>query len=104
MGDQIVFGFKSEIFDVLNMLLTPLLERIFTGLSEPPVGTDDEVQQGELRREYLSFIQIILNNNLDGVLISEANQGSLKRLSRPLSTLPATSKPISAPAVSPLQS
>ncbi|KAG9257219.1 armadillo-type protein [Emericellopsis atlantica] len=78
--DQIVFGFKSEIFDVLNMLLTPLLERIFTGLSEPPVGTDDEVQQGELRREYLSFIQIILNNNLDGVLISEANQGSFEKV------------------------
>lgn len=73
--DQVVFGFKAEIYDVLNMLLTPLLQRIFGGLSEPITGTDDEIQLAELRREYLSFIQIILNNGLDGVIISEANQG-----------------------------
>lgn len=72
--DQVVFGFKSEIYDILNILLTPLLERIFSGLAEPIVGTDDEIQLAELRREYLSFIQIILNNGLDGVFISEGNQ------------------------------
>ncbi|RGP75557.1 exportin-t [Fusarium sporotrichioides] len=73
--DQVVFGFKSEIYEVLNMLLTPLLQRIFGGLTEPIAGTDDEIQLGELRREYLSFLQIILNNGLDGVLVSESNQG-----------------------------
>ncbi|KAI9902511.1 hypothetical protein N3K66_001863 [Trichothecium roseum] len=73
--DQVVFGFKSEIYNVLDMLLTPLLQRIYTGLAEPIVGTDDEIQLAELRREYLSFIQIILSNGLDGVLVSEANQG-----------------------------
>ncbi|KAL6404075.1 exportin-T [Ilyonectria robusta] len=73
--DQVVFGFKSEIYDVLNMLLTPLLQRIFGGLTEPIAGTDDEIQLAELRREYLSFLQIILNNGLEGVLISESNQG-----------------------------
>ena len=73
--DQVVFGFKTEIYEVLNMLLTPLLQRIFGGLSEPIAGTDDEIQLAELRREYLSFLQIILNNGLDGVFISEANQG-----------------------------
>ncbi|KAH7329363.1 armadillo-type protein [Stachybotrys elegans] len=67
--DQVVYGFKAEIY-----------ERIFGGLSEPITGTDDEVQLGELRREYLSFIQIILNNGLDGVLISEANQGFFEPL------------------------
>lgn len=78
--DQVVFGFKSEIYDVLNVLLTPLLQRIFNGLTEPITGTDDEVQLAELRREYLSFIQIILNNNLEGVLISESNQGYFESL------------------------
>jgi exportin-T len=78
--DQVVFGFKSEIYDVLNILLTPLLQRIFTGLAEPIVGTDDDIQLAELRREYLSFIQIILNNGLDGVLISQANQGSFETM------------------------
>ncbi|EJP70037.1 Exportin-T [Beauveria bassiana] len=78
--DQVVFGFKAEIYDVLNALLTPLLQRIFAGLTEPIHGTDDEIQLAELRREYLSFIQIILNNGLEGVLISEANQGYFESL------------------------
>lgn len=78
--DQVVFGFKTEIYDVLNALLTPLLQRIFGGLTEPISGTDDEIQLAELRREYLSFLQIILNNGLDGVLISEANQQYLETM------------------------
>jgi exportin-T len=73
--DQVVYGFKTEIYDVLNLLLTPLLHRVFGGLSEPINGTDDEIQLAELRREYLSFIGIILSHDLSGVLVSEANQG-----------------------------
>ncbi|KAI2609138.1 Xpo1-domain-containing protein [Hypoxylon sp. NC1633] len=72
--DQVVYGFKTEIFEVLNQLLTPLLQRVFGGLSEPISGTDDEIQLAELRREYLTFIGVILNNDLAGVLVSEANQ------------------------------
>ncbi|KAI1202545.1 armadillo-type protein [Nemania serpens] len=78
--DQVVFGFKSEIFDVLNVLLTPLLQRVFGGLGEPISGTDDEIQLAELRREYLTFLGIILNNDLGGVLVSEANQGFFEEL------------------------
>ncbi|KAI1861006.1 hypothetical protein JX265_009625 [Neoarthrinium moseri] len=73
--DQVVYGFKAEIYDVLNLLLTPLLQRVFGGLSEPMDGTDDEIQLAELRREYLSFLGAILSNDLGGVLVSEANQG-----------------------------
>ncbi|KAJ9134430.1 Exportin-T [Pleurostoma richardsiae] len=78
--EQIVYGFKGEIFEILNLLLTPLLQRIFTGLSEPITGTDDDIQLTELQREYLQFIQIILNNDLGGVLVSETNQGSFEPL------------------------
>ncbi|KAI1821791.1 Exportin-T [Xylaria intraflava] len=78
--DQVVFGFKTEIFDVLNVLLTPLLRRVFVGLREPINGTDDEIQLAELRREYLTFLGIILNNDLGGVLVSEANQGFFEEL------------------------
>ncbi|KAJ2906782.1 hypothetical protein MKZ38_010773 [Zalerion maritima] len=73
--DQVVYGFKSEIYSFLDILLTPLLERVFGGLSEPATGTDDEVQLAELRREYLSFLNVILSYKLEGVLISETNQG-----------------------------
>lgn len=73
--DQVVFGFKSEIYPVLDSLLMPLLQRVLAGLAEPVHGTDDEIQLAELRREYLTFIQVILNNDLASVLVSETNQG-----------------------------
>ncbi|KAI1206551.1 Xpo1-domain-containing protein [Annulohypoxylon truncatum] len=78
--DQVVYGFKTEIYDVLNQLLTPLLQRVFGGLSEPINGTDDEIQLAELRREYLTFVVVIINNDLAGVLVSEANQGFFESL------------------------
>jgi exportin-T len=69
--DQTVFGFKLEILEILNSLLTPLLQRVFAGIGEPVNGTDDVIQLAELKREYLNFLLIILNNNLESVLVSE---------------------------------
>lgn len=78
--DAVVFGFKKEIYVVLDSLLTPLLQRVFAGLAEPITGTDDEIQLAELRREYLTFVQIILNNDLGSVLVSDANQAFFESL------------------------
>ncbi|KAK6822965.1 hypothetical protein PG987_014510 [Apiospora arundinis] len=78
--DQVVYGFKTEIYEVLNLLLTPLLQRVFGGLREPINGTDDEIQLAELRREYLGFLLAILNNDLGSVLVSETNQGFFEDL------------------------
>lgn len=69
--DQVVYGFKTEIFNILDTLLTPLLQRVFAGIAEPATGTDDEIQLAELKREYLSFLLVILNNNLEAVLVSD---------------------------------
>ncbi|PSR94576.1 exportin 1-like protein [Coniella lustricola] len=88
--EQVVFGFKAEIYEILNMLLTPLLQRIFEGLSQPVTGTDDDIQLGELRREYIHFIQIILANDLGGVLVSETNQGYFESLISSIITLART--------------
>ena len=73
--DQVIFGFKAEIYDILNSLLTPFLHRVFAGISEAVAGTDDEIQLAELKREYLAFLTVILNNDLESVLVSEG--GSL---------------------------
>ena len=88
--DQVVFGFKKEIYTVLDSLLTPLLQRVFTGLAEPITGTDDEIQLAELRREYLTFVQIILNNDLGAVLVSDANQNFFEPLIISVTTLAKT--------------
>jgi len=64
----------------LNDLLTPLLQRIFSSLSDPVTGTDDEVQVAELRRDFLNFIVFILNNDLGQVLVSEANKDQFETI------------------------
>lgn len=69
--NQTVFKFKSEISEILNSLLTPLLQRVFAGIGETVQGTDDAIQLAELKREYLGFLIIILNNNLENVFVSK---------------------------------
>lgn len=70
--DQVVFGFKTEIYDILNTLLTPFLQRVFATMGEAAEGTDDWIQLDELKREYLGFLLVIFNNNLESVLVSES--------------------------------
>jgi exportin-T len=72
--EQVIYGFKNEISTILDSLFTHLLQRVFTGLAEPSTGTDDEIQLAELKREYINFLIIILNNDLGTVIVSAANQ------------------------------
>ncbi|KAF2632563.1 Exportin-T [Macroventuria anomochaeta] len=75
---QVIFTFKSEISSILDTVMTPVLQRIFTALAVTPSGTDDEIQLAELRREYLNFITVVLNQNLGSVLVSNANQATFE--------------------------
>ncbi|EMD65706.1 hypothetical protein GGP41_010569 [Bipolaris sorokiniana] len=75
---QVIFTFKSEIAGILDTVMSPVLQRIFTALAVVPSGTDDEIQLAELRREYLNFIVVILNNGLGSVLVSNSNQGTFE--------------------------
>ncbi|KAH8423595.1 pre-tRNA nuclear export protein [Aspergillus melleus] len=72
--DQVIFGFKGEIYNILDALLTPFLQRVFSSIADPTTGTDDEIQLAELKREYLNFLLAVLNNDLGAVIISERNQ------------------------------
>ncbi|KAF2476232.1 Exportin-T [Lindgomyces ingoldianus] len=84
--DQVIYTFKAEIAGVLDTLLTPLLQRIFTALATTPSGTDDEIQLAELRREYLNFILVLLNHGLGSVLVSNANQSTFDTIITSLDT------------------
>ncbi|KAF1934274.1 Exportin-T [Didymella exigua CBS 183.55] len=75
---QVIFTFKSEIASILDTVMTPVLQRIFTALAVTPSGTDDEIQLAELRREYLNFITVVLNQNLGSVLVSATNQATFE--------------------------
>ncbi|KAL4760217.1 Ran GTPase-binding protein LOS1 [Aspergillus foveolatus] len=72
--DQVIFGFKGEIYNILDALLMPFLQRVFSGIADPTSGTDDEIHLAELKREYLNFLLAVLNNDLGAVIISERNQ------------------------------
>lgn len=67
---QVIFTFKSEIAGILDTVMSPVLQRIFTALDVKPSGTDEWIQRGELRREYLNFMIVILNQGLGSVLVS----------------------------------
>jgi exportin-T len=82
---QVMFGFKSEIADILDSILAPLLQRVFAGLSQPIMGTDDEVQQKELKLEFLNFMLVILNQDLASVLVSSTNQSMFETIINALS-------------------
>ncbi|KAF1365790.1 Exportin-T [Lizonia empirigonia] len=75
---QVIFTFKTEIASILDTVTTPVLQRIFTALAVTPSGTDDEIQLAELRREYLNFITVVLNQNLGSVLVSNVNQATFE--------------------------
>lgn len=70
LQDQVIFGFKTEMYGILDTLLTPFLQHVFAGFTDPVKGTDDEIQLAELKREYLNFLNIILSNELGAVIIS----------------------------------
>ena len=72
--DQVIFGFKNDIYSFLDNLFTGLLQRVFSCLTEPTAGTDDEIQLAELKREYLNFLLVILNNDLGSIIVSGTNQ------------------------------
>lgn len=78
--DQVIFGFNRGVEDILNTLLTPFLNRVFTGMNEPTAGTDDEIQLQELKREFLGFLLILLNNGLESTLVSQTNQAAFENV------------------------
>ena len=93
--DQVIYAFKNEISDFLDRMFSGLLQRVFSGISAPTSGTDDEIELNELKREYLNFLLIILNNDLGGVLVSGTNQpifetviGTLEHFARDVEDYP----------------
>ncbi|PVH95891.1 Exportin-T [Periconia macrospinosa] len=78
--NQVIYTFKGEISGILDTVLAPLLQRIFSALALTPSGTDDLNQLTELRKEYINFINVVLNNGLGSVFVSEANQSMFETI------------------------
>jgi exportin-T len=83
------------MFETIDMLLLPLLSRIFAVLSTPATGTDEAQVQRSLKSAYLQFFMSLMNANLDGVFISERNKPEFENV---LSTLMELANEHSDPA------
>ena len=58
----------------MDLLLLPLLSRIFGVLQQPITGTDDASTHRRLKDAYLAFFTNLMNANLDGVFITARNK------------------------------
>lgn len=65
---------KKNTFETMDMLLLPLLSRIFAVLREPANGTDDIVNHRRLQEAYLVFFTTLMNSNLETVFITDRNK------------------------------
>ena len=52
----------------------PLLSRIFESLNKPVEGTDDIIEQTNMRKAYLSFILNLLTNRMESIFVSEGSK------------------------------
>ncbi|WVQ96040.1 hypothetical protein IAU59_003140 [Kwoniella sp. CBS 9459] len=71
---------KKNTFETIDMLLLPLLSRIFAVLGQPITGTDEAQTHKRLKEAYLSFFTALMNANLDGVFITERNKPEFENL------------------------
>ncbi|KAJ3023991.1 pre-tRNA nuclear export protein [Thoreauomyces humboldtii] len=71
----ITHKFKPAITPIMNELIGPLLERVYSSLNQPVEGTDDALSLQELRRGYLNVLAQIFNSDMESILVSEVNMG-----------------------------
>ncbi|ODO00845.1 exportin-T [Cryptococcus wingfieldii CBS 7118] len=65
---------QGSSFETMDMLLLPLLSRIFAVLGQPVTGTDEAQVHTRLKDAYLSFFTTLMNENLDGIFITDSNK------------------------------
>lgn len=71
---------KKNTFETMDMLLLPLLSRIFAVLQNPVTGTDEAVIHQRLQEAYLNFFTALMNSNLEGVFITDRNKPEFENL------------------------
>ncbi|KAL1411126.1 pre-tRNA nuclear export protein [Vanrija albida] len=86
---------KRNTFETMDMLLLPLLSRIFAVLQNPVTGTDEDIIHRRLQDAYLTFFTALMNSNLEGVFITDRNKPEFENV---LTSLVALAEDSSDPA------
>lgn len=69
--------YKTAFGEMLDMLLAPVLERVYHYLEMPITGTDDIQLHSELRRAYFNLMLSIASAGMSSVFFSERKSMSL---------------------------
>ncbi|KAL6076211.1 Karyopherin transporter [Balamuthia mandrillaris] len=78
---QFVNRFKTAVGEVLDVVLQPLVAKVFEAARQP-VGpkSEEEREQNELQKTYFQLIQGIASNNLAPILTSSRNAPMLQQI------------------------
>lgn len=68
---------RGDIRPILDELAPILFDRVYALLATPATGTDESILQSNMKKGYLSFLQTIFTDELDGIFISERNKPRL---------------------------
>ncbi|KAH8916215.1 hypothetical protein BT69DRAFT_1314090 [Atractiella rhizophila] len=77
---NVIHKYKAHVLGVLDNLILPLFQRVVYFLNQPINGTDDKVQQSELRRAQFGLINMIINSHLHEVFVSPTNRPQFEEI------------------------
>ncbi|KAH8831825.1 armadillo-type protein [Flagelloscypha sp. PMI_526] len=75
---MLIHKLQMDLFNVVDELIGPLSQHIMQVLSQPVSGTDAQRAHTETKRTYLSFLNNIMTSKLQGVFLTERNNGNLE--------------------------
>ncbi|KAK9453788.1 armadillo-type protein [Dipodascopsis uninucleata] len=91
---QLIHSFKGQhgVIEMMDQLLTTLLDRVFYSLSMATNGsTDEEIQQNDIKKAYLNFVLSVFNNGMEVVFLSERNRLMLDTIMQSVAHYTSTS-------------
>ncbi|KAF7968962.1 hypothetical protein HWV62_28753 [Athelia sp. TMB] len=83
----LIHKLQGDMFSVLDELIGPLNSHITDLFSQPVTGTDDQVTHNETKKAYLALLNNIMASKLQGIFISQRNNGGFEPLLQSMQSL-----------------
>lgn len=68
---------KDDLKPILDELVFILFDRVYALLATDATGTDDDILQRNMKKDYLSFINTIFGDDLQSIFLSDRNKPRL---------------------------
>ncbi|KAJ7170663.1 armadillo-type protein [Mycena crocata] len=95
----LIHKLQTDLFNVLDELISPLSAHITGLLTQPISGTDDQRVHLETMKAFLALLNSVLASKLQGIFVSEKNRGGFDSLMETMLRIASDiSDPVSAKA------